>query len=134
MDYKLDDEVLIFDPKLKKFSKEGKVLSFDRPPSDLLGPRDYTIEFKEGGTRRVNQQWLIPAPVPPSAWYFDINSNSWIYMFNVLLTLHLKSTWINKKIYSIEIIPLLDSKIVLSLSHIDLQSISEHSASFYLSH
>ena len=46
----------------------------------------------------------------------------------------MKSFCINKKIYSIQIIPLLESETVLSLSHIDLQYISEHSASFYLSH
>ena len=67
VDYNLGDEVLIFDPKLKTFSKEGTVHSFDPPPSDSLGPRDYTIQFKEGGTRRVNQQWLIPAPKPTPA-------------------------------------------------------------------
>ena len=67
LNYNLNDEVIVFYPKMKTFSKEGKVLFFNPPPSDLLGPRDYTIEFKEGGTRRVNQQWLIPAPVPASA-------------------------------------------------------------------
>ena len=67
VNYNLNDEVLVFDPKMKTFSKEGKVLSFDPLPSDLLWPRDYTIEFKEGGTMRLNQQWLIPAPLPASA-------------------------------------------------------------------
>ena len=67
VNYNINDEVLVFDPKMKTFSKEGRILSFDPPPSDLLGPRDYTIEFKEGGTRRVNHQWLIPAPIPATA-------------------------------------------------------------------
>ena len=65
VEYKINDEVLCFDPKMKSFCKEGKVLSYNL--SDLLGPRNQIIEFEEGGTRRVNQQWLIPAPVPPSA-------------------------------------------------------------------
>ena len=64
VEYKIEDEVLCFDPKMKSFCKKGKVLSFD-PPSDQLGPRNYMIEFEDGGTRRVNQQWLVPAPVPP---------------------------------------------------------------------
>ena len=65
MEYKIEKMVLCFDPKQKTFCKKGKVLSFD-PPSDQLGPRNYMIEFEDGGTRRVNQQWLVPAPVPPS--------------------------------------------------------------------
>ena len=52
VNYNLNDEVLVFDPKMKTFSKEGRILSFNPPPSDLLGPRDYTIEFKERGTKR----------------------------------------------------------------------------------
>ena len=50
VEYKIDDEVLCFDPKMKSFCKEGKVLSLD-PPSDQLGPRNYIIEFKDEGTR-----------------------------------------------------------------------------------
>ena len=49
VEYKIDDEVLCFDPKMKSFCKEGKVLSYDPTPSDHLGPRNYMIEFKEGG-------------------------------------------------------------------------------------
>ena len=55
VEYKIDDEVLCFDPKMKSFCKEGKVLSFDHP-SDQLGPRNCIIEFKDRGTGRVNQQ------------------------------------------------------------------------------
>ena len=37
---------------MKYFSKEGNVISFDPPPSNLLGPRDYSIEFKEEGDQK----------------------------------------------------------------------------------
>ena len=54
VEYKINDEVLCFDPKMKSFCMEGKVLSFNPPPSDQLRPRNYKIEFKEGGTRKAN--------------------------------------------------------------------------------
>ena len=63
IDYKLGDSVLCFDPKQKQFCKKGKISSFD-PPSDQLGPRNFLVEFKDGATRKLNQQWLVPAPTP----------------------------------------------------------------------
>ena len=62
VNYDVGDSVLVFDPKLKLFSREGPIVSFDQPPSDSLGPRDYMIEFEEGNTRKVNSQWIIKAP------------------------------------------------------------------------
>ena len=52
--YNINDPVLVFNPRSKNFSKEAKIVSYDPPPSDALGPRDYEVEFKEGGRRRVN--------------------------------------------------------------------------------
>ena len=66
MEYKMEDMVLCFDPKQKSFCKKGKVLSFD-PPSDQPGPRNYMIELEDGGTRKVNLQWLVPGPAPTTS-------------------------------------------------------------------
>ena len=63
IDYKLGDAVLCFDPKQKQFCKRGKILSFD-PSSDQLGPRNFLVEFEDGGTRKQYQQWFDPAPMP----------------------------------------------------------------------
>ena len=54
--------MLVFDPKLKLFSRDGRIVSYDPPPSDSLGPRDYMIEFEDGNTRKVNNEWIIKAP------------------------------------------------------------------------
>ena len=62
---KIEDIVLCFDPKQKQFCKKGKISSFD-PPSDQLGPRNFLVEFEDGATRKLNQQWLVPAPMPLS--------------------------------------------------------------------
>ena len=65
IEYKIEDMVLYFDPKQKTFCKKGKILSSD-PPSDQLELRIYLVEFEDGGTRKLNQQWLVPAPAPPT--------------------------------------------------------------------
>ena len=65
IDYKVEDIVLCFDPKQKQFCKKGKILSFD-PSSDQLGPRNFLVELEDGGTRKLNHQWLVPAPMPLS--------------------------------------------------------------------
>ena len=50
--YNIDDPVLVFNPRLKNFSKEAKIVSYDPPPSNALGPRNYEVKFKEGGGGR----------------------------------------------------------------------------------
>ena len=60
--YDINEEVLVFDPKSKLFSRGGHIISFDPPPKDALGPRNYRVEFDDGNTRKVNCQWLIKAP------------------------------------------------------------------------
>ena len=60
--YIVGDLVLVFDPKLKAFFREGHIVSFEPPPSDSPGPRDYMIKFDEGNTRKVNTQWIIKLP------------------------------------------------------------------------
>ena len=37
VEYKIDDEVLCFDPKMKSFCMEGKALSYDPPALTILG-------------------------------------------------------------------------------------------------
>ena len=66
MEYKIEDMVLCFNPKQNAFCKKGKVISFD-PPSDQVWPGNYLVEFDDGNTRKVNQQWLVPAPAPPTS-------------------------------------------------------------------
>ena len=60
--YNLQEQVLVFDPKAKSFSKRGLIHSFDPPPKDSLGPRNYQVKFDDGLIRRVNCQWIIRAP------------------------------------------------------------------------
>ena len=60
--YNINEVVLVFDPKSKLFSKRGHIHSFDLPPSDSLGPRNYQIHFDDGNIRKVNCQWIIRAP------------------------------------------------------------------------
>ena len=60
--YDINDSVLIFNPKSKMFSRKGDIDSYDPPPSDSLGPRDYMMEFEDGHSRKVNSQGLIKAP------------------------------------------------------------------------
>ena len=60
--YKLEEQVLIFDPKAKKFSKKGIIHGYDPPTNDKLGPRNYLIKFEDGLIRKVNCQWVIRAP------------------------------------------------------------------------
>ena len=50
--YSIDDLVLVFDPKLKNFSMEGRVISYDHPPSDSLGPCAYEVNSRRGGGGR----------------------------------------------------------------------------------
>ena len=50
--YDINEEVLVFDPKSKNFYRKGHIISFDPPPSDSLGPRDYMMEFDDGHSRK----------------------------------------------------------------------------------
>ena len=59
--YDINEKVLVFDPKEKLFSKRGHIHSFDPPPDDSLGPRNYQVQFDDGNIRKVNCQWLIKA-------------------------------------------------------------------------
>ena len=60
--YDLNEQVLVFNPKDKLFSKRGHIHSFDPPPRDSLGPRNYQVQFDDGNIRKVNCQWIIRAP------------------------------------------------------------------------
>ena len=64
--YKLPEQVLVFDPKAKNFSKRGLIHGFDPPPKDSLGPRNYQVKFEDGVIRKVNCQWIIRAPTQES--------------------------------------------------------------------
>ena len=71
IDYKLGDSVLCFDPKQKLFFREGKISSFN-PPSDQVGSRNFMVEFEDGASQKLNQQWLVPATMPLPPCYYHI--------------------------------------------------------------
>ena len=57
--FEIGERISAFDPKSKNFSREGRLVAFDQPPSDNLGSRSYEIEFEEGERRKINNQWLV---------------------------------------------------------------------------
>ena len=59
--FKLNQPVLVFSPKIKQFSEKGHIHSWT-PADDLLGPRSYTVRMDSGALRRVNASWMSPLP------------------------------------------------------------------------
>ena len=60
--FEIGELVLTFDQRQKCFSQEGKIVSHNPPPWDGFGPCSYTVEFEEGGSWKINAQWLTKMP------------------------------------------------------------------------